>query len=87
MYGIRGGSDGTTFTSGYVKSMDTQERWGWHKEQLEMFEHGTFWELLLKKLGKSMGLDAMIYSNKISLPHIVYSSFTSLPSHQEYSSW
>jgi len=49
MYGIRG-VDGV-FTSGHVKSMETQERWGWHKEQLEAYEHGSFVEWVLRKLG------------------------------------
>jgi len=49
MFGIRG-MDGA-FSSGYVKSMETQERWGWHKEQLQIFEHRTFAEKLVGKLG------------------------------------
>jgi hypothetical protein len=49
MYGIRG-TDGA-FTSGYVKNMDTQERWGWHKEQLEAYEHNFFVKWVLRKFG------------------------------------
>lgn len=49
MYGIRG-TDGA-FTSGYVKSMETQERWGWNKEQLETFENHTIMHVVLKKIG------------------------------------
>jgi len=50
MYGIRG-TDGASFTSGYVKSVETQERWGWHKEQMETFEDNSFVEWVLKKIG------------------------------------
>ena len=50
MYGIRG-IDGA-FTSGFVKSMETSERWGWHKEQLETFENNSFGEWVAKKFGE-----------------------------------
>ncbi|KAL3777962.1 hypothetical protein ACHAW5_003396 [Stephanodiscus triporus] len=49
MYGIRD-TDGS-FTSGYVKSMQTQESWGWNKEQLEAFEQNSFMEWATRKLG------------------------------------
>lgn len=49
MYGIRGMDN--AFTSGYVKSMETQERWGWHNEQLETFERNSFVDWVLKKIG------------------------------------
>ena len=49
MYGIRG-VDGA-FTSGYVKSMETQERWGWHKELLDAFENKSFMHVAETKLG------------------------------------
>jgi hypothetical protein len=49
MYGIRD-TDGS-FTSGFVKSMQTQERWGWNKEQLEAFEQNSFMEWVTRKLG------------------------------------
>ena len=49
MYGIRG-IDGV-FTSGHVKNMETTERWGWHKEQLESFEYKSVLDWLLKKIG------------------------------------
>jgi hypothetical protein len=49
MYGIRG-IDGV-FTSGHVKNMETTERWGWHKEQLESFENKYVLDWLLKKIG------------------------------------
>ncbi|KAL3809407.1 hypothetical protein ACHAXA_007007 [Cyclostephanos tholiformis] len=49
MYGIRA-ADGT-FTNGYVKSLQTQERWGWNKEQLEAFEHNSLMDWATRKLG------------------------------------
>ena len=49
MYGIRG-NDGE-FTNGYVQSMETKERWGWHKEQLEAFEHDSLVAWASKKFG------------------------------------
>ena len=50
MYGIRG-TDGS-FTSGYVKSFQTQERWGWSHEQLEAFEQNSFIDWATRKLGR-----------------------------------
>lgn len=49
MYGIRG-ADGA-FTSGYLKSMETQERWGWHSELLDAFENKSIKHVVAKKLG------------------------------------
>jgi hypothetical protein len=50
MYGIRD-TDGS-FTSGYVKSQQTQERWGWNKELLEEFEQNSFMDWTARKLGR-----------------------------------
>ncbi|KAL3766668.1 hypothetical protein ACHAWU_003424 [Discostella pseudostelligera] len=49
MYGIRG-EDGA-FTSGYVKSMETQEQWGWHSELLVAFENKSTMHVAVRKLG------------------------------------
>ena len=50
MYGIRGANG--AFSSGYVKSMETQERWGWHSELLDAFETKTFVHIVERKLGR-----------------------------------
>ena len=51
MYGIRGIN--AEFTkSGYVKNMETQERWGWHRELLDSFEYTSLGDWLLKKIGE-----------------------------------
>eukprot|EP00970_Alexandrium_tamarense_P017415 scaffold9505_cov202-Alexandrium_tamarense.AAC.11 len=50
MYGVR--SPDGSFQSGHVQSMETKERWGWRKEQLDAYENGSFVELVLKKIGK-----------------------------------
>ena len=51
MYGIRG-INGEFTKSGYVKNMETQERWGWHKELLDSFEYTSLVDWLLKKIGE-----------------------------------
>jgi hypothetical protein len=50
MYGIRGNYG--SFTSGYVMSLQTQERWGWSHEQLEAFEQNSFIDWATRKLGR-----------------------------------
>ena len=51
MYGIRGGEDGTSLTSGWVKNVETAERWGWHAAQLEQYERTPYGDWLARKLG------------------------------------
>ena len=51
MYGIRG-INGEFTKSGYVENMETQERWGWHKELLDSFEYTSLVDWLLKKIGE-----------------------------------
>ncbi len=50
MYGIRGANG--AFSSGYVKSMETQERWGWQSEFLDAFENKSFMHIIERKLGR-----------------------------------
>jgi len=49
MYGIRGIDD--SFTTGYMKNIETSERWSWRKEFLESFEHRSILDWLLRKIG------------------------------------
>ena len=50
MYGIRDANG--AFSSGYVKSMETQERWGWRSELLDVFENKSFMHIVERKLGR-----------------------------------
>lgn len=49
MYGIRGIDE--SFTTGYMKNIETSERWSWRKEFLESFEHRSILDWILRKIG------------------------------------
>lgn len=51
MYGIRGPNG--SFQGGHLQSMETKERWGWRKEQLESYERtGSFEDWISRKIGE-----------------------------------
>ncbi len=51
MYGIRA-PDGS-FQGGHMQSMETKERWGWRKDQLDSYEPDwSIFDWLLKKIGR-----------------------------------
>lgn len=51
MYGILGSAG--SLQSGYVQNMETKERWGWTKQQLESYEgNDSAIDWLLKKMGE-----------------------------------
>ncbi len=51
MYGIRGSSG--SLQSGSVQNMETKERWGWTKQQLESYEgNDSITEWILRKIGE-----------------------------------
>ena len=51
MYGIRGSSG--SFQSGILQNMETKERWGWTKQQLESYEgNDSVAEWILRKIGE-----------------------------------
>ena len=49
MYGIRGIDD--SYTTGFMKNIETSERWSWRKEFLESFEHRSILDWILRKIG------------------------------------
>jgi len=49
MYGIRGVD--YSFTTGYMKNIETSERWSWRKEFLESFEQRSILDWILRKIG------------------------------------
>lgn len=51
MYGLRGSSG--SLQSGYLQNMETKERWGWTKQQLESYEgNDSVAEWILRKIGE-----------------------------------
>lgn len=49
MFGIRS-ADGSAL-GGHVQNMETKERWGWRKDQIESFETTSVMEWLPNKIG------------------------------------
>ena len=59
MFGIRS-SDGSAL-GGHVQNMQTKERWGWRKEQIESFDgKSSIFEWVTDKIGKILSFDCSV---------------------------
>ncbi len=79
MYGIRGANG--AFKSGYVKSMETQERWGWPSELLDAFETKSFVHIVKRKLGRVENIVAHLRVCDLLTkyrPHLLFSGVLSM---------
>ena len=58
MFGIRS-ADGSAL-GGHVQNMETKERWGWRKDQIESFETTSVMEWLPNKIGAFRHCDIIL---------------------------